>query len=257
MMPVRSHKNRRVVEAARLHRARERRDRGQTLIEGPHLLEEALAAGIIPVELFALASDQPTRELAVSRHIDLVVVDDLGLARVAGTKSPRGPVASIEIPDAGSIGDAPGVVVSWGIGDPGNVGTLIRTAAAFGWAFAYTPDTADPWAPKVLRAGAGAHFRTGLLPIESLAQLDSLGYQSLAAVVDGGMAPSALGAGRYAVLIGDESSGLPDTVSEAAVFRITVPMPGDIESLNAAMAAAIIVYELSQEPAPGTSHGER
>jgi TrmH family RNA methyltransferase len=245
-MPVRSHKNRRVVEAARLHRARERRDRGLTLIEGPHLLEEALAAGVTPVEVFAREGDELTRELAAARQIDLVVVDDLGLARVAGTKSPRGPVASIEIPRNGSLGDAPGVVVSWGIGDPGNVGTLIRTAAAFGWAFAYTSDTADPWAPKVLRAGAGAHFRTGLMPIESIAQLDSLGYQTLATVVDGGMAPSALVVGRYAVLIGDESSGLPDTVSEAAAFRITISMPGGIESLNAAMAAGIIVYELSR-----------
>jgi TrmH family RNA methyltransferase len=84
------------------------------------------------------------------------------------------------------------------------------------------------------------------MPIESIAQLDSLGYQTLATVVDGGMAPSALVAGRYAVLIGEESSGLPDTVSEAAAFRITIPMPGGIESLNAAMAAGIIVYELSR-----------
>src|SRR3990172_8569454 len=151
-MPVRSHKNRQVVDAARLHRVRERRDRGETLIEGPHLLEEALTAGVLPSLLLALEDDQPTRELARRRGIDLVLVDDAGLARVAGTKTPRGPVAVIEIP-VGQGATGRGLVVAWGVGDPGNVGTMIRTAAGFGWSFGYTEGTADPWAPKVLRAG--------------------------------------------------------------------------------------------------------
>ncbi len=243
-MPVRSHKNRQVVEAARLHRARERKDRGLTLIEGPRLLEEALSAGVIPLSLFALENDQASQALAASRHIDLVLVDEAGLARVAGTKSPRGPVAVIEIPGPSSFAQA-GVVVAWGVGDPGNVGTMIRTAAGFGWSFGHTEGTADPWAPKVLRAGAGAHFRTGMMPVDSLDQLESLGYQTLATVVDGGESPSSLVEARYAVLIGDESSGLPEEVVADATVRITIPMPGGIESFNAAMAAGLIVYELS------------
>lgn len=250
-MPVRNHKNRQVVDAARLHRVRERRERGETLIEGPHLLEEALAADVVPSLLFALEDDERTRGLAMSRGIDLVLVDAAGLARVAGTKSPRGPVAVIEIPDTQSIG-ARGVVVAWGVGDPGNVGTMIRTAAGFGWSFGYTEGSADPWAPKVLRAGAGAHFRTELILIESLGQLESLGYESLATVVSGGTAPSALADGRYAVLIGDEASGLPEEVVAGAASRITIPMPGGVESLNAAMAAGIIVYELSKYQVPST-----
>ena len=256
MMPVRSHRNRHVVEAARLHRAGERRERGRTLIEGPHLLEEALSAGVTPLSLFALEDDEPTRALAASRHFDLVLVDDIGLARLAGTTSPRGPVAVIEIPEPRDIA-AHGVVVAWGVGDPGNVGTMIRTAAGFGWAFGYTEGTADPWAPKVLRAGAGAHFRTGVIPIDSLAQLEGLGYQTLAAVVVGGSAPAALATGRYAVLIGDESSGLPQAVAASATSRVTIPMPGGMESLNAATAAGIMVYELSKDQVPGTKYGER
>jgi TrmH family RNA methyltransferase len=255
-MPVRSHKSRQVVEAARLHRVRARRERGETLIEGPHLLEEALSADVVPTVLFATQEDAPTLEVARSRDIDLVLVDLAGLARVAGTKSPRGPVAVIEIPNPPSLGESE-VLVAWGISDPGNVGTMIRTAAGCGWTFGYTEGTADPWAPKVLRAGAGAHFRTGVMLVESLGQLESLGYQTLAAVVDGGLAPSGLAVGRYAVLIGDESSGLPEAVVTGASSRVTIPMPGGIESLNAAVAAGIIVYELSMHQVPRPEYGER
>jgi len=248
-MPVRSNKNRQVVDAARLHRATERRDRSQTLIEGPYLLEEALSAGMIPLSLFALEDDKPTRALAKSRHIDLILVDVGGLARVAGTKSPRGPIALIDIPSPPRLGSGD-VLVAWGVGDPGNVGTMIRIAAGFGWAFGFTQGAADPWAPKVLRAGAGAHFRSGVVRIDSLAQLESLGYQTLATVVEGGLAPSVIAPGRRAVLIGDESSGLPASVAAGASACITIPMPGGIESLNAAVASAIVVYELSKPHPP-------
>jgi RNA methyltransferase, TrmH family len=250
MMPVRSHKNRMVVEAARLHRARERRDRNQTIIEGPHLLDEALAAGVRPSLVFALEADSATVDLSVSDGFDLVLVDDTGLARLAGTKSPRGPVAIIDIPSQPSLGPK-SLLVAWGVGDPGNVGTMIRTAAGFGWSFAFTDGTADPWAPKVVRAGAGGHFRTGAVAVASLDDLHQLGYQTVATVVAGGEQPSSLDDGRYAVLIGDEASGLPDAVITGASRRITLPMPGGIESLNAATAAAIFVYELSRRPNPG------
>lgn len=256
MKSVRSHKNRQVVEAARLHRARERRDRHQTLIEGPHLIEEALSAGVVPSTLFALEDDEATRSLASSRDIDLVLVDDAGLARVGGTNHPRGPVAVIEIPAPENFADD-GVVVAWGVGDPGNVGTMIRTAAAFGWSFGFTQGTADPWSPKVLRAGAGAHFRTGLAPVESLGQLESLGFETLATVVSGGLALSAVAGGKHAVLIGDESSGLPEDVVTNATTRVSIPMPGGIESLNAAMAAGIIVYDLSTHQSASAKHRER
>ncbi|HEY6628892.1 MAG TPA: RNA methyltransferase [Acidimicrobiia bacterium] len=248
-MPVRSHKNRMVVEAARLHRAGERRDQGQTLIEGPHLLDEALSAGVKPSLVFALEGDVPTADLSTLHAFDLILVDELGLTRVAGTKSPRGPVAVIEIPSQPSLGSK-NVLVAWGVGDPGNVGTMIRTAAGFGWSFAYTKGTADPWAPKVLRAGAGAHFRTGAVALDSLEELHQLGYRTLSTVVAGGEDPIAVGSGPLAVLIGDESSGLPPSVVADSSQRITLPMPGGIESLNAATAAAIFVYELSKGASP-------
>jgi TrmH family RNA methyltransferase len=134
------------------------------------------------------------------------------------------------------------VVVAWGVSDPGNTGALVRTAAAFGWAFAAGPGTADPWSPKVLRAGAGGHFHTA---VGRVADLGDLGERStVASVVTGGDPPAVLRGRRpLAVLIGDEGAGLPESVVAAADLRVTIPMPGGTESLNAAVAGAILVYE--------------
>lgn len=238
-------RNRRVVEAARLHQTRERRDQGRTLLEGPNLLGAALASGVIPEVVFAVEADRRTAEIARDRGLDLVLVDDAALMRLAGTKSPRGPVAVLAVP-AGTPDHGAGMLVSWGVSDPGNVGTLIRIAAAFGWDFGHTNGTSDPWSPKVLRAGAGGHFLVGIRHIQSVEGLEGAGYSPVATIVAGGRAPWDLEPGRYAVLVGEESSGLPIEVIERSRFKVTIPMTGGQESLNAAMAAGIIVYELSK-----------
>jgi TrmH family RNA methyltransferase len=248
MEPVRGHRNQRVVEAARLHRARERRASGRTLIEGPNLLEDALASGVSPEVVFALDGDDRTSHLCEEHGLELVRVGESALVRLAGTKTPRGPVAVIEIPTS-KPGAGLGLLVAWGVSDPGNVGTLVRTAAAFSWDFGHTVGTSDPWSPKVLRAGAGGHFRSGIRAVESLADLE--GYVPIAAVVDGGIPPSRLDPGRYALLVGEEASGLPPEVVEGSELKVTIPMPGGQESLNAAMAAGMIVYELSKPEREG------
>jgi TrmH family RNA methyltransferase len=240
-------RNRRVVETARLHRSRNRRQTGRTIIEGPNLLEEALAAGVIPEVVFALASDQRSAELAAAHDVELAPVDAAALERIAATENPRGPAAVITVPAPGKIGLRP-AVVAWELADPGNVGTLIRTAAAFGWDFGHTSGTADPWAPKVLRAGAGGHFRVLIGAVGSVEELDDAGLTTVATVVSGGVAPNGLGSGRFAVLVGEEAAGLPADVVAGAALRVTVPMPGGMESLNASIAAAIVIYELSQLP---------
>ena len=244
-------RNRRVVETARLHRGRNRRQTGRTIIEGPNLLDEALAAGVVPEVVFALAADERSAEVAATHDVELAPVDAAALERIAGTENPRGPAAVITVPGPGKIGLRP-AVVAWELSDPGNVGTLIRTAAAFGWDFAHTPGTADPWAPKVLRAGAGGHFRVSIGVVETVAELGDAGLTTVATVVSGGVPADAIGSGRFAVLVGEEAAGLPADVAAGAAFRVTVPMPGGMESLNAAIAAAIVVYELSKDRPPSS-----
>jgi TrmH family RNA methyltransferase len=123
---------------------------------------------------------------------------------------------------------------------------LIRTAAAFNWGFGHTSGSADPWSPKVLRSGAGGHFRVGISEVAVLEDIEAQGFIPVSAVVSGGVSPADLDPGRYAVLVGDESAGLPPEVVKGSAIRVTIPMAGGTESLNAAISAAIIVYELSK-----------
>lgn len=242
MEPVRNHRNEIVVEAARLHRGRHRRDRAQTLLEGPALLSDALGSGCRVRSVFAVPDDDHSRRLSETHDLPLTLVDGRALARLAGTETPRGPVAVVDIPDE-QLAEDRDLLVSWGVSDPGNVGALIRTAAAFGWGFGYSGGTADPWAPKTLRAGAGGQFQTAVGPVRELADLTA--WETIATVVAGGESPSDVSAPLVAVLIGEEASGLPDEVAGSCARRVSIPIEGPTESLNAAVAAGIVVYELS------------
>jgi len=239
MEPVRTHRAKIVVEAARLHRAREREARGLTLVEGPDLLRDVIATGAQVVEVFAIASSGPP---AIPDTLGPILVDERALARLAGTKSPRGPVAVVEIP-VERLDRSRNLLVSVGVSDPGNMGTMIRTAAAFGWGFAYTQGSADPWAPKTIRAGAGGQFQTPVARIGTTRELGE--WTTVAAVVRDGVDPVEISGNPVALLIGDEAHGLDDRLLVGAAHRMTIPTPGPTESLNAAVAAGIGVYALS------------
>jgi TrmH family RNA methyltransferase len=232
MEPVRTHRAKSVVEAARLHRARERRERGLTLVEGQNLLADVVAAGAVIREQFAVQPDEP----------EVIPVDERALARLAGTESPRGPVAVVEIP-LEWLDRSRNLLVSVGVSDPGNMGTMVRTAAAFNWGFAYMEGSADPWAPKTIRAGAGGQFQTPVSRIGSLGELGE--WTTVAAVVREGNAPTQVTQRPVALLIGEEAHGLEPWVIDAADHRLTIPTTGQTESLNAAVAAGIAVYALS------------
>jgi len=234
MEPIRSLRNRAVVEAGRLHQVRERRNRSRTLIEGPHALSEAIGAGMDIEATFALVDDPHYGEWpAVS------AVSEAVMGKLAGTATPRGPVAVMHIPPWDPV-PSNDVVVPVEVGDPGNLGTIIRTAAAFGLGVVIGPGTADPWSPKVLRAGAGGHFQTSLSHVEGPLAFSS--HRLAASVVSGGVAPEHLDEGPWAFLIGGEAHGLDSAWVGAADVKVTIPMPGGSESLNAAMAAAILSY---------------
>jgi TrmH family RNA methyltransferase len=233
-----------VQEAVRLQAARGRAESGRALLEGPHLLAEALSAGIRVEQVFALAGDAMSAEAARACGAELIVVDERGLRRLATTEHPQSPVAVMLLP-AAVLPAAGHLLVAWGVGDPGNVGTLLRCAAAFGLGFAAGPGTADPWAPKVLRAAAGGHFRAGATRVRVLDDLRTGGRRLVATVARGGLPPAALPPGPLAVLVGDEAHGLPDEVVRACDLAVTIPMPGGAESLNAAVAGAIVAYELA------------
>lgn len=198
-------------------------------------------AGVAVHEVFGLEDDEEGRRLAAASGADWVPVTRRVLDKLASTETPRGPVAIIDIAaETPILGDAVWIDTS----DPGNAGTIIRTAAAFGMAVVVADDAVDPWSPKVLRAGAGGHFRTGIrrgAPPEML---------TVASVVDGGVLLDDLGArlgdGPVCILVGNEARGLGNEILAEADIGVSIPMPGAIESLNAAVAAAIVMAEVAR-----------
>lgn len=236
-----------------LHNSKARRQSGSFLIEGIRLVEEALRAGVEPsVILVDLEHLEQTdrgaelvRALPPGRWFPATAAV---IKSVATTVTPQGIVAAVPIVrpaepiDLGLL-----VVVVDGLADPGNLGTILRTAEASGVkTVALTPGTVDVFGPKVVRAGAGAHFHLNLLPNESWAALRRRlsGRRILAATAEGGerhfcvdwTVPSAL-------VIGSEAHGVSAEALEAASARVSIPMVGRAESLNAAVAAAVIMFE--------------
>ncbi len=249
MEPVRSRRNRRVVQAAGLRRLRQREATGLTLLEGPHLLEEAVRAGAAVRTVFALPQDAQAALAAERLGAELVVLTREVLDRLAPTDHPRGPVATMAIPPPAPPGAA-ALLVLWGLRDPGNLGTLVRVAAALAMGVVVGPGSTDPWAPKVLRAAAGGHFRTDVSRIDRMSALP--GYRRAALVASAGVAPwEADLAAPCALVVGEEARGLPADVVEACDTRITIPMPGGMESLNAAMAGAMVAYEVLRQGSAG------
>jgi len=231
-----------VARAASLHRPRERRERGLTLLEGPLLVAEAVAAGARLTEVFGLGDDESSAGRAAAAGAAWIPVTAEVHARLASTEHPRGPVAVLAVPAPAAVSrDAIEVRVA----DPGNAGTLVRSAAAFGLDAVFPTGAVDPWAPKVLRAGAGAHFHTWLGD-----RPDPASGRIGTAVADG-VPADRLGehldpSRRWTVVVGTEARGLSAGDLAGCDVVVTIPMPGGVESLNAAVAGSIVVYELSR-----------
>ena len=170
------------------------------------------------------------------------------LAAVCDTKTPQGIAAVVRMKEQSALGKH--IVVLDGVQDPGNVGTIIRTADAAGLdGVLLSTQCADVFSPKVLRATMGSIFRMNLrttddLPGE-LTKLREKGYSILSSQLDGTpFYEREKVAEQFALIIGNEGNGVSEQVQQTATHRVRLPMRGGAESLNAAIAAAIMMYEL-------------
>lgn len=247
-MDVTSARNPRLRAAADLLRARERRARGLHLAEGPTVVAEALAHGDV-VELFATPEHDDLEAGTVPRLRAPAGI----LARLSDAVTPPGVVAVVRTPDTAAAVPPEGtVLVLDGVADPGNVGTLVRSAAALGaTAVVVVEPSADPFGPKSVRASAGTCYRLPVLRRPDLtttaAELRATGRQVLGLAAGTG-APVATLAGRrdVALVLGSEAHGVSDrSVPDGWVH---VPMPGAVESLNVAAAGAIALHALLGPP---------
>ncbi|WP_067923448.1 TrmH family RNA methyltransferase [Alicyclobacillus shizuokensis] len=256
-MYIESPANDRVRAWAKLKTRRGRLQQQAFLAEGPRQLDEALAADAdILAVLWDVGRDElsaSVREQLQARRIALVELSPQAFAGVSDTVTPQGVITVVRLPEPPLTQLPARCVVLDGIQDPGNVGTLLRTAEAFGIPHVCcAKGTADPYAPKVVRAAMGALFR---LAISQLPALDFVRQwrqqwpqgQVLAAGTGGSVAchtqsyePPTL------MIIGSEARGVSQEVVQAADREIRIPMTGHAESLNAAAAGAILLYEMTR-----------
>lgn len=235
---------------------RARRQAGATLIDGEHLLESALAAGITPRRLVFSASALEGRLAGWQARLPeaaLLVLSDALFATLSPVDSPTGLLAEIAIPSVVNE-TAQFVVLLEDIQDPGNLGALLRTAAAAGVEQAYLSTAcADAWSPKCLRGGQGAHFRLGVRERSDLAAV-ARRFPVHAAVLGARQSLFELdlrGAAGFA--FGNEGAGLSEAL-RACASPFSIPMSGNVESLNVAAAAAVCLFErVRQRACPGTA----
>ena len=249
MTTLTSKDNPRVKRWARLvHDARYRKSEGRTILEGPHLVaawrQHRLKAAAIIVTEKALER----KEISDLAGMTPVIVSEGVFSSIVDAESPPGIAAEIAIPEPRqSDGD---VVFLEGVQDPGNVGAIIRSAAAFGIGEIILDQAcADAWGPRALRAGMGGHFS---LAIRQVARLDVAGFDGtlLCTVVRGGMPlAEAKLQGRLGWIFGGEGRGISPQLEKQVRTRVTIPVA--VESLNVAAAAAICFYEASR-PAAGS-----
>jgi len=230
--------------------ARQRGKTGQTLLDGAHLLAAYLASSMQPLHLIvteaALRDPEVKSLLEKSPDVPLTQLDDVLFAELSELKTPSGILALIAVPQPDpDPQNSCFCLLLENIQDPGNLGSMLRSAAAAGCdAVFMSKGCADAWSPKVLRASMGGHF---VLKLHENADL-----LSVAKIFPGTIFAASLSAisslynsylsGTLAFAIGNEGAGLtPELLSMAS--PVTIPMPGKVESLNAAAAAAICLFE--------------
>jgi len=254
MNVLRSRANPRVRRWSRLVRdAKARRAQARALIEGPRLVGACLAAGGAIEELLVSQSAMGKKE--ISALVDraggeVIVLSDAVFRSVVDTETPQGVAAEVVIPaGAPDLAASLGCVLLDRIQDAGNVGAILRSAAAFGVTdVLLSSQCADPWSPKVLRAAMGGHFSLRIGASRNpLADLERFTGTVACAVPRGGVPiANADLKGPVLWILGSEAEGVRGDLSTRADVRVTIPMPGAVESLNVAAAAAICFYEASR-----------
>jgi TrmH family RNA methyltransferase len=269
----------RVVAARRLHRRRDRDQVRRFLAEGPKAVREALSGPAAVVELFgtpaALDRHHELTAAAARAGVPVSAVTDDGLAALAETVTPQGLVAvcaHVDVPLPAALRTAPRLVaVLAEIRDPGNAGTVLRTADAAGAAaVVFAGEAVDPYNGKCVRASAGSLFHLDVVRSPDVAAaataLRGSGLRVLAATGHGEADLDALAddgtlAEPTAWLFGSEAHGLPAELLAAADARVRVPIHGRAESLNLAAAAAVCLYASAraqaQRPRAADPAGER
>jgi TrmH family RNA methyltransferase len=256
---VTSRSNARVKQLRAAFAGQARLASGLVAIEGEHLLEEAVKSQQALKTVFV--SERREVPGFVPRGIEVVRLANDVFQSCVETQTPQG-VAALLVPRVSTVEEmlgpgltgAPLILIAVGLQDPGNLGTLVRSAEAFGATGVLTTlGTVSAWNQKALRASAGSVFRmpVAVATPEAMERLEQAGVHLLAALkedasaVDSPELESVL-RGPVGVLIGNEGAGLGEDWVRMADRRVTIPCPGFVESLNAAVAGSILLWEVAR-----------
>lgn len=241
-----------------LRRRKARERQGLFVAEGIRTVEELLGSPL-PIRGLLVVPSLPEAPRgaallasAAERGVPVVEVDDMSFASAADTDAPQGVLAVAQMPahrldDIPALG-APRVVVLDAVQDPGNVGTILRTAAAFGAAAVVAlPGTVDLWNAKVVRSAMGASFRLPTISATAatlVAFLHERGFALWAADAHGAPLDELRPPDALAVAVGNEGAGLTPELREHADRLVAIPIAADVESLNVAVATGILLHSL-------------
>ena len=234
----------------------------EALLDGAHLIEEALSAGT-PIDLAVFVDPPPSRALAMladrtrTAGVRTLAVTPAVLSAISPVRHPSGAAAIARVcpasVDAALAGSPLLAVILHDVQDPGNVGAVIRSADACGaTGVLATPGSADPFGWKALRGSMGSAFRVPVAPKLPMARIEAaLAARAVplcAAAVRGGTPlPEADLTGALAILAGGEGAGLPSELLARAAVHLSVPMRQGVESLNVAIAVSLILYEAARQ----------
>lgn len=244
-----------VKAAAELKQKKYRQQRGEFLAEGLRTAEEAVAFKAAQQIFYTATEDERTLKLleqAASMQLKLTCVSEAVMKKIADTETPQGIIAVCrmqEQPLEQLLASGKLLLVLDRVGDPGNIGTMLRTADAAGvGGIILLKGTADIYAPKTVRSSMGSLFHvpvlSGVAEQEFIANTKKAGYQLLVTALDG--ADNLYQAdlkGRLAFVMGNEAGGVSASLLQQADKRVFIPMRGRAESLNVAMAAGIVMFE--------------
>ena len=231
-----------------------RQREGRFVVEGARLIDEALAAQFRPDWVFCAEKIPPRARQTLNRlrsiNVEVIDVTDAIMKSISGTESPQGLMAVLPFPRLEPRPDPDFSLVIDSLRDPGNLGTLLRSAAAADVdQVILSPETVDAYNPKVVRGAMGAHFRLPILEAAWAEIADRVrGINVYLAAAAGELTYSAANwIQPSALIVGSEASGASKDAMQLATKRISIPLSREVESLNAAVAASIILFEAKRQ----------
>jgi RNA methyltransferase, TrmH family len=242
MKVIVSTQNKEVRAVAKLHTSKGRENQNKFIIEGLRACQSLIETK--KLRLSQVYVTQPLAEKAKQfiSSGQLTLVSDMIMERISSAGTPSGIVAVFEIPSRPQLSKLSSGIVLAQISDPGNMGTLIRSAAAMDYKTVVVLEGCDPWSPKVIQSTAGTIGAVDIFQLTWQELLENKGTLKLAAlVVNGGEAPAKISKDSL-IVVGNEAHGLPEEWAKECEQKITLPMPGKTESLNAAVAGSIAMY---------------